>query len=194
MKKFQDMGLYEQIKVVKNFVKLNNPDHHVVVDKLLHLNKITGKTYITLKANIGSHERRVQWRHLKVRGIKSPNNAMQSATLYIALFENLLTGELHPKLGSTTFVNYEERFHHASKEWKFKKVIYERSGPLLEILALEREMNAIKKQYNMQQPKVTNFTWGGKTEVLKPFIEITTLYNEGWTKMIQKITYKSLFD
>jgi len=193
MKKFEHMSLLDQIKFISTFVQIHNPDHHLVIENLLHLDKITNKTYVTLKSKIGNNVRTIQWRHLKYRGIKSPNNAMQPATLYLALFKNLQTKKIHPKFGNTTFVNYTERFHHASATWKFEEVIYERKGPLSEILSLEKKIDSIMCRYNMQQPNVVDFTWGGKTEVLKPFIEITSLYNHGWKQIIDVFSYKSIF-
>lgn len=183
MKDFPEK-VQNKYRIIKGILK-KYPTFNFCVDQLVGLKDIDYKMVLTFHEHphfIGDEPiiHHIKYEHLIYRGFNT-KSMMIETTLYMAVFQNLETEKIHLKPGYTKSERLENRYYHTSNLWKFVEYMRTRTGPRYEICATEKQLNTFTRKNNITAKNVLDFTFGGKTELLIPSLEIPqNLWDEMW--------------
>jgi hypothetical protein len=160
----------EKIKEINRIITEQCPSYTLDLEPLKTLDAIRSDTklrFIETTHTFGDPKVITRmYKHFKYRGLPSISTSNQ-LTLYLVIFRNKKTGELHYKFGTTKSVYIPERFQKNSNTWEYvQEAVCSRRGPHTQIRAIEKRIKEFATKNGIIQHSVEDFIYGGQTEVL----------------------------
>ena len=160
----------ETIKDINRIINEQCPSYTLDLEPLRDLDAIRSDTKLRFFETTHTFgEARVvtrMYKHFKYRGLPSISTTNQ-LNLYLVIFRNKKTGELHYKFGTTKSVVIAERFQKFSNTWEYvQEAGRSRRGSHAQIRAIEKRIKEFATKNGIIQDAVEDFIYGGQTEML----------------------------
>lgn len=178
MLRVKDLSRKVQRKVaIINKVLSRYPTFSFSLDQLRDIEDINYKMFLEFVEQphiIGGKPRvhKIKYEHLIYRGFNT-KSVLYDTTLYLAIFRNVRTNMIHPKIGTTKSYKAKNRFYKTSKMWQFCGFLWCKTGPRNEILAIEKQLKHLIRRHDIAAKDVIDFNFGGQTELMIPSVDIS---------------------